>query len=127
MEPTFADVAAMEFAVAGIGRDHEMRRSFAFLQRNRCGFAAMIAIFSEKRFLQCLFWLFRGDSRNSRADPVNTRFPSSSVIRDLVIPVGQTPRRRQQSDHAEVPNNRCQRPLALASFPERATSTGQSA
>ena len=27
----FADVAALGFAVAGIGRDHEMRRSFAFL------------------------------------------------------------------------------------------------
>jgi len=27
----FADVAALEFGVAGIGRDHEMRRSFAFL------------------------------------------------------------------------------------------------
>src|SRR5438132_10713418 len=27
----FAAVAALEFAVAGIGRDHEMRRSFAFL------------------------------------------------------------------------------------------------
>src|SRR4051812_6021447 len=27
----FADVAALEFAVAGIGRDHELRRSFAFL------------------------------------------------------------------------------------------------
>jgi putative ABC transport system permease protein len=27
----FADVAALEFAVAGIGRDHEMRRSFAFI------------------------------------------------------------------------------------------------
>src|SRR6267143_5204012 len=27
----FADVAALEFAVAGIGSDHEMRRSFAFL------------------------------------------------------------------------------------------------
>src|SRR5213595_2917647 len=27
----FADIAALEFAVAGIGRDHEMRRSFAFL------------------------------------------------------------------------------------------------
>src|SRR5712672_452910 len=27
----FADVAALEFAVAGIGRDHEMLRSFAFL------------------------------------------------------------------------------------------------
>src|ERR1700720_1484021 len=27
----FSDVAAMEFAVAGIGRDHDMRRSFAFL------------------------------------------------------------------------------------------------
>jgi putative ABC transport system permease protein len=27
----FADVAAVEFAVAGIGRDHDMRRSFAFL------------------------------------------------------------------------------------------------
>jgi predicted permease len=27
----FADVSALEFAVAGIGRDHEMRRSFAFL------------------------------------------------------------------------------------------------
>ena len=27
----FVDVAAIEFAVAGIGRDHEMRRSFAFL------------------------------------------------------------------------------------------------
>jgi putative ABC transport system permease protein len=27
----FADVAALEFAVAGIGQDHEMRRSFAFL------------------------------------------------------------------------------------------------
>jgi hypothetical protein len=27
----FAKLAALEFAVAGIGRDHEMRRSFAFL------------------------------------------------------------------------------------------------
>src|SRR3982750_4650072 len=27
----FIDLAAIEFAVAGIGRDHEMRRSFAFL------------------------------------------------------------------------------------------------
>jgi putative ABC transport system permease protein len=27
----FADVAALEFAVAGIGRDHEVKRSFAFL------------------------------------------------------------------------------------------------
>src|SRR2546421_2663757 len=27
----FADLAALELAVAGIGRDHEMRRSFAFL------------------------------------------------------------------------------------------------
>ena len=27
----FADLAAVEFAVAGIGHDHEMRRSFAFL------------------------------------------------------------------------------------------------
>src|SRR5207247_6703569 len=27
----FADVAALEFAVAGIGRDHETRRSFAFI------------------------------------------------------------------------------------------------
>src|SRR5213078_1237569 len=27
----FADLAALEFAVAGIGRDHELRRSFAFL------------------------------------------------------------------------------------------------
>src|SRR5437762_14107862 len=27
----FTGVAALEFAVAGIGRDHEMRRSFAFL------------------------------------------------------------------------------------------------
>src|SRR5438552_9012250 len=27
----FTDLAALEFAVAGIGRDHEMRRSFAFL------------------------------------------------------------------------------------------------
>jgi putative ABC transport system permease protein len=27
----FSDVAGIEFAVAGIGRDHEMRRSFAFL------------------------------------------------------------------------------------------------
>src|SRR5436305_2099820 len=27
----FVNVAALEFAVAGIGRDHEMRRSFAFL------------------------------------------------------------------------------------------------
>src|SRR5881409_1912356 len=27
----FADLAALEFAIAGIGRDHEMRRSFAFL------------------------------------------------------------------------------------------------
>lgn len=50
MEPTFAGVAAMEFAVAGIGRDHEMRRSFAFLPRNRCGFTATIAIFPKKDF-----------------------------------------------------------------------------
>src|ERR1700686_5778571 len=27
----FVDLAALEFAVAGIGRDHEIRRSFAFL------------------------------------------------------------------------------------------------
>src|SRR3989440_11849525 len=27
----FVDVAVIEFAVAGIGRDHEMRRSFAFI------------------------------------------------------------------------------------------------
>src|SRR5467141_5065100 len=27
----FADLATLEFAVAGVGRDHEMRRSFAFL------------------------------------------------------------------------------------------------
>jgi putative ABC transport system permease protein len=27
----FAEIAALEFAVAGIGRDHDMRRSFAFL------------------------------------------------------------------------------------------------
>ena len=27
----FADVGALDFAVAGIGRDHDMRRSFAFL------------------------------------------------------------------------------------------------
>jgi predicted permease len=27
----FVDIAALEFAVAGIGRDHQMRRSFAFL------------------------------------------------------------------------------------------------
>src|ERR1700719_4984858 len=27
----FVDLAALEFAVAGIGRDHEVRRSFAFL------------------------------------------------------------------------------------------------
>ena len=27
----FVDLAAFEFAVAGIGREHEMRRSFAFL------------------------------------------------------------------------------------------------
>ena len=27
----FSDLAALEFAVAGIGKDHEMRRSFAFL------------------------------------------------------------------------------------------------
>lgn len=27
----FADLAALEFAVAGIGRDHQMRRSFAFI------------------------------------------------------------------------------------------------
>ena len=27
----FVDVVALEFAVAGIGRDHEMRRRFAFL------------------------------------------------------------------------------------------------
>jgi putative ABC transport system permease protein len=30
-ENLFVDLAALEFAVAGIGRDHEMRRSFAFL------------------------------------------------------------------------------------------------
>src|SRR5438067_207681 len=30
-EDLFVDLAALEFAVAGIGRDHEMRRSFAFL------------------------------------------------------------------------------------------------
>src|SRR5437667_3637846 len=30
-QEVFADIAALEFAVAGIGRDHDMRRSFAFL------------------------------------------------------------------------------------------------
>ncbi|HZR78255.1 MAG TPA: ABC transporter permease, partial [Chthoniobacterales bacterium] len=30
-QDVFSDVAVVEFAVAGIGRDHEMRRSFAFL------------------------------------------------------------------------------------------------
>src|SRR6202140_1412795 len=30
-QEVFADLAALEFAVAGIGADHEMRRSFAFL------------------------------------------------------------------------------------------------
>ena len=30
-QEVFADLAALEFAVAGIGKDHEMRRSFAFL------------------------------------------------------------------------------------------------
>src|SRR5437899_1167059 len=33
----FVDVAALEFAVAGIGRDHDMRRSFAFItSQNYC-------------------------------------------------------------------------------------------
>src|SRR5436853_5733615 len=30
-QEVFADIAAREFAVAGIGRDHDRRRSFAFL------------------------------------------------------------------------------------------------
>src|SRR5450432_3143340 len=30
-DEVFVDLAALEFAVAGIGRDHDMRRSFAFL------------------------------------------------------------------------------------------------
>src|ERR1700693_3051134 len=47
---------------------------------------------------------------------------------DLVIPVGQTLRRRQLSDHVFVPNNRLsefQKPRPLSSFSERATRTGQ--
>src|SRR5881398_509393 len=38
----FSDVAVLEFAVAGIGRDHEMKRSFAFLTSEN--FFALIGV-----------------------------------------------------------------------------------
>src|SRR5438132_13343848 len=58
----FADLAALEFAVAGIGRDHEMRRSFAFLT-------------SENYFSTMGVQPFRGRFYNSEECRPNANIP----------------------------------------------------
>src|SRR5437016_4241987 len=58
----FADVAALEFAVAGIGRDHEMRRSFAFLT-------------SENYFPMMGVQAFRGRFYNAEECKPNANLP----------------------------------------------------
>src|SRR5437660_2044474 len=58
----FADLAALEFAVAGIGRDHEMRRSFAFLT-------------SENYFSMMGVQPFRGRFYNSEECRPNANIP----------------------------------------------------
>src|SRR4030095_2279328 len=58
----FVDVAAIEFAVAGIGRDHEMRRSFAFLT-------------SENYFPMMGVQAFRGRFYNAEECKANANIP----------------------------------------------------
>ena len=58
----FADLAALEFAVAGIGRDHEMRRSFAFLT-------------SENYFAMMGVQPFRGRFYNAEECRPNSNIP----------------------------------------------------
>src|SRR2546430_8928362 len=58
----FVDVAALEFAVAGIGRDHEMRRSFAFLT-------------SENYFPMMGVQAFRGRFYNAEECKPNANMP----------------------------------------------------
>jgi predicted permease len=58
----FADVAALEFAVAGIGKDHEMRRSFAFLT-------------SENFFSMMGVQPFRGRFYNAEESRPNANLP----------------------------------------------------
>jgi hypothetical protein len=58
----FVDLAALEFAVAGIGRDHEMRRSFAFLT-------------SENYFSLMGVQPFRGRFYNAEEARPNTNIP----------------------------------------------------
>ncbi|HEX5490525.1 MAG TPA: ABC transporter permease [Candidatus Udaeobacter sp.] len=58
----FVDVAALEFAVAGIGRDHDMRRSFAFLT-------------SENYFPMLGVQAFRGRFYNAEECKPNANLP----------------------------------------------------
>ena len=58
----FVDVAALEFAVAGIGRDHEIRRSFAFLT-------------SENYFPMMGVQAFRGRFYNAEECKPNANMP----------------------------------------------------
>src|ERR1041384_4013590 len=58
----FADVAALEFTVAGIGAEHEMRRSFAFLT-------------SENFFSMMGVQPFRGRFYNAEECKVNANIP----------------------------------------------------
>jgi putative ABC transport system permease protein len=58
----FVDIAALEFAVAGIGRDHEIRRSFAFLT-------------SENYFSLMGVHPFRGRFYNSEESKPNANIP----------------------------------------------------
>lgn len=58
----FSDVAALEFAVAGIGRDHDMRRSFAFLT-------------SENFFSLMGVQPFRGRFYNAQESQPNANLP----------------------------------------------------
>src|SRR6266404_4266102 len=58
----FVDVAALEFGVAGIGRDHEMRRSFAFLT-------------SENYFPMMGVQAFRGRFYNAEECKPNANMP----------------------------------------------------
>ena len=58
----FVDVAALEFGVAGIGRDHEIRRSFAFLT-------------SEDYFPMMGVRAFRGRFYNAEESKPNANMP----------------------------------------------------
>src|SRR5213075_1760470 len=66
----FADLAALEFAVAGIGRDHEMRRSFAFLT-------------SENYFAMMGVQPFRGRFYSAEECRPNANIPSSWPATDF--------------------------------------------